>query len=482
MFYFVVRNYSLFQLILFFVLQFLPFSLLHTISLKLLMKEKAPASFYASAVLSSLAFSAVYALLVYHYCPDIIYIHGFLIVIIQFLAFLISYFIFWKNNLFSVLHILVASLFSMLAIDCFSMLYPFIAQFDKNPFFSNSILCWYLTAFLLLLPLVKRGLALMERKLTASLAVSGIIFFLHAGYCILFRKISVSRYPNGLTKFFVANSIFEKNIFQNLHPDSEVIQKTSSALGIYSFLLPAIVVFVIIFIMFLFFNYIYTKKQLEFQQKNEKELLNYIQKIEALTTSVRQKQHDFTNMLLSLKSYIYADTIDQEGLKTFFEKICRVNEEEYRIFSEMSKIKNIRIPELKALIFSKMMQAQDANITFDLEVQDVVADAGIDILELIRVLGILLDNAIEAAADCRTPRVRMAVIVMEQELAFIVMNSTEDEEALHIITEHKPSSKGKNRGLGLTIIQNILMKYENRVMLLTEMKESMILQTFKISL
>lgn len=479
MFYFVIKNFTVIQTILFFIWQFLPFSLLSILAMKFLFKEKPALLISICTLLSSMFFSVIYAVIIYQYCPDILYIHGFMIVFIQSLTNMIVYYVLWKDELDFLLGLVLVSVFSMLIIEVYCLIYPSIIQFDRLFLFSKNVLNWYLLLSLLLLPLLKKLFLFLNRRKNVSVLVMGIVYFFLAVYFILVQKVSISRYPNGSTRFFVANSLLDNHFLQEIHPEIEIVENAADSPMFYSMFLPALFVVGISMVIFFFLNYLYTRKQLEYKKRTEAELMNYVQKIESLTLSVRQRQHDFTNMLLSLGGYVYAEDCDQDKLKEYFEKICAVNEDEYRIFSEMSKIRNIQIPELKALIFSKMMQAQDNNVEVDLEINKEVSDTGIENLELIRIIGILLDNAIEAAAECDFPSVRLAIIQKEDETTFIVMNTTGNKLALNLISSNA-SSKGDNRGLGLSIIQKILTKYENKVLFLTEIKNSMVLQTIKI--
>jgi len=77
------------------------------------------------------------------------------------------------------------------------------------------------------------------------------------------------------------------------------------------------------------------------------------------------------------------------------------------------------------------------------------------------VIGILLDNAIEAAIKCEKPSMKVAVINKENSVLFVIINSIYEEVLIYKIYEKGYSTKGENRGLGLYNLKQITGKYTN---------------------
>ncbi|MGC6768281.1 sensor histidine kinase [Enterococcus sp. LJL128] len=308
--------------------------------------------------------------------------------------------------------------------------------------------------------------------------ILGVSYFFVAVFFSLLEIVSICRFPDGTTHIFVSVFFFERKLFLLIAPDAVVVQNPFKYELSYSWILPGLFIIAISAVLLLFFRNIYVQQQLAVQQQREEELLEYVQTVESLTTKVRQRQHDFTNMLISLGSYIYEETENGE-LKRYFEKISSVNEDEYKFFAEMSKIKNLHIPELKALIYTKMMRAMEEHTVFDLEINKELHGVNMEMLDLVRILGILLDNALESAIEHPKPTVRMSIVDDGTSIIFIIANTTVNQKALSIIAEGT-TTKGGYHGLGLSIVREILIKYEKRVFFLTEKKDDQIFQLFKV--
>ena len=74
-----------------------------------------------------------------------------------------------------------------------------------------------------------------------------------------------------------------------------------------------------------------------------------------------------------------------------------------------------------------------------------------------RMVGILLDNAIEAAREVENGEVRVAFIDMNEAILFVVSNTFDEKLNLkvHEIYQEGFSTKGENRGLGLSNLRQM---------------------------
>lgn len=75
-------------------------------------------------------------------------------------------------------------------------------------------------------------------------------------------------------------------------------------------------------------------------------------------------------------------------------------------------------------------------------------------VELSRIIGIIVDNAIEASENLEEPLINIAFIDNEEAVTFIVMNKCSDDiPKIHELFEQGFSTKGDNRGLGLSTLK-----------------------------
>ena len=153
----------------------------------------------------------------------------------------------------------------------------------------------------------------------------------------------------------------------------------------------------------------------------------------------------------------------------------------YQIIISLAGFQNIKKPELKGFITAKLVYAQEMNIETSIEAEAPIENIAVNIVDLTRVLGIFLDNAIEAALETPKPQMTFAAIRSDSETVFIVSNTFIDHQ-LNINQLSRPdiSSKGSGRGIGLYNASKIIGSYKN-MFLETSISNGLFIQTLHIS-
>ena len=209
-------------------------------------------------------------------------------------------------------------------------------------------------------------------------------------------------------------------------------------------------------------------KQKKFEQKH---LQTYTDEIVELYNEIRGFRHDYAGMLVSMQMAIDSGNL-QEINRVYNEVLVKANQklrsEKYTYFD----LNNIEDSALRSLIAQSIVYARKNDVEFTLEVKDIITRLSIDLLDLVRIMSILLNNAVEGAADSYLKQMEVAVIKMDFETVIVIQNSckitmtpSEDLFALGF------STKGRNRGLGLNNVKEILDKYDN-IILETEMEDN----------
>ena len=222
------------------------------------------------------------------------------------------------------------------------------------------------------------------------------------------------------------------------------------------------------------------KVDIEMRQDSYNRLQEYTNQIENMYSSLRSFKHDYSNIMLSMSGYIEAN--DMEGLRDYFDKeILPLSKNITKNTAHINQLINIKTTELKSIISSKLLYAIELNINVGIEVTDEVTSIPMDTLDLCRVIGIFLDNAIEATLETDQPTIRFALINLDTEYIFIISN-TFLEKGIPYATLSKPnvSTKGVNRGIGLYNAHEIIAKY-NHIFLDTEIKNKSFVQRLQIS-
>lgn len=133
------------------------------------------------------------------------------------------------------------------------------------------------------------------------------------------------------------------------------------------------------------------------QQKEMRHLIEYSEQIENNYLALRKFKHDYKNILFSIEDYI--QTKDIEGLQKYFYQSIKATE---TIFEEnnlpIASISNLKIREIKSIILSKLYVASQRGVEVNVMIPTPITDIAISKVTLVRMLGIILDNAIEESA------------------------------------------------------------------------------------
>ncbi|MFJ5563834.1 sensor histidine kinase [Lysinibacillus xylanilyticus] len=234
----------------------------------------------------------------------------------------------------------------------------------------------------------------------------------------------------------------------------ESVQNNLAMFLIY-FVLLTISIFVVLYLAFKQ----YKMKQREQEMKNFE---SYVASIEQINQDMRKFKHDYVNILSTLRTFI--DDKNYEGLHTYFyDHILEANHHEQLNQQGMMMLNNLKINSLKGLVTTKILQAQSHHVPFYIEIVEEITDIDVDPIVLNRMVGILLDNAIEAARGVEKGEVRMAFIHMDAVILLVVSNTFDKKIALklHEIYQEGFSTKGEKRGLGLANLRQMTNDLHN---------------------
>lgn len=209
--------------------------------------------------------------------------------------------------------------------------------------------------------------------------------------------------------------------------------------------------------------------QTESKQKAMQDLQDYTRNLEAMYNGLRSFKHDYVNILISLSGYI--EDGDMDRLKDFFEsKIFPtknlITGEDYKL----NQFSNIGVLEIKSLLSAKMIYAHESGIDVTIDIPDKVESFLIDTVDLARILGIFLDNAMEATLETEQPQIGLNIIQNKTGVSIIISNRfLVNGVMLHKLKQKGFSTKIGHQGIGLWNAQKIISSYDN-VLLETTMK------------
>lgn len=187
----------------------------------------------------------------------------------------------------------------------------------------------------------------------------------------------------------------------------------------------------------------------------------YSKQIESLYEELRAFRHDYANILASLKEGIDQD--DMSMVKNIYNAVLEDSGKfiQHSRFN-IGRLTNIDNDAIKSLLSAKFLEAESHHIEVELEVKDKIGAPDIPLLDYVRLVSILCDNAIEAAIEAEKPAMIIACFYQGDDYLLIIDNTTKEERVpVGLIYQKNYSSKGFGRGVGLKTVNQMLKKYPN---------------------
>ncbi len=189
-------------------------------------------------------------------------------------------------------------------------------------------------------------------------------------------------------------------------------------------------------------------------------LLEFMAKYEKAIDKDRINRHEMLNNLLLLRSFKNRNSKEfEETINDLIETYNNKN---------IKPIKNIfTLPQgLKGIIYYKMKDAEMDNINFNVKISPKVASVikkinNKDYTKLCKIIGITLDNANEAAKVSKKKLVLVEAYEIDKEVHIVISNTCKNKVDIENMDKKNYSSKGKKRGLGLYIANNLLKESNN---------------------
>lgn len=183
--------------------------------------------------------------------------------------------------------------------------------------------------------------------------------------------------------------------------------------------------------------------------------------IDELLNKMKAREHEYKNHLNILYCMIQVCKHDElrDRAKAYIGNITEDN-----LLSKVSTIDNTIV---KAILFSKLREAEKQEIDYKIEIESNLSNISLDDSELTIILSNLLNNAIEATSETENKKLSIYIGEEEEQHIIKVKNSTKEinEDTLGSIFKEGFSTKGDDRGYGLYNIKSIVDKYKGKIKL-----------------
>ena len=180
--------------------------------------------------------------------------------------------------------------------------------------------------------------------------------------------------------------------------------------------------------------------------------------LEDLNRTLRQQRHDFKNHLQVVYSLTEMRAYDD------------VQEYVQRIYEDVQSVGSLirtAVPAVNALLSAKASDCRERGVRFDVELQSAWEDMPVAGWEMCRIIGNLVDNAVDALKEGGTEDPRILVSIGETFPAFTLSVENNGPE---IPPEHRHSifipgftTKSEGHGNGLSIVSGLVEDYGGRL-------------------
>ena len=187
--------------------------------------------------------------------------------------------------------------------------------------------------------------------------------------------------------------------------------------------------------------------------------------LEDLNGTLRAQRHDFMNHL-----QVVFSLLELEDYKEASDYIERV----YGDIRRVSRTLKTAHPAINALLAAKVGDCEARGVHVDLQIESPWTDLPVESWEMCRVLGNLIDNAMDAMKDTPAPRLLIRLSESVQSYTFAIANNGPmiQPSVAERIFQRGFSTKGEGRGMGLSIVRGIMESGGGKLTLSSDEKET----------
>ena len=186
-------------------------------------------------------------------------------------------------------------------------------------------------------------------------------------------------------------------------------------------------------------------------------LMDSLHQYEDMVDRQRVDNHENKNQLLVIKNMIKKN---DKGVVKYIDSVIKNQKEDDEVL--YTRVKTIPSGGLRGIIYQKMLVMKDKNILFSLDVSRDVRKIELDMLNsddnynLCRIMGVLLDNAIEGSSTCDDKRIMISLYVDDDMLVIEVSNNYDGELDDELLDSEGFTTKGNGHGYGLCLVKDIV--------------------------
>lgn len=205
------------------------------------------------------------------------------------------------------------------------------------------------------------------------------------------------------------------------------------------------------------------RNELKYEQLKEenKQMLNYVTKYEKIITAQGKTNHEFKNQLMVIRGYAQ---MHSDKILEYIDEIVKDSNKAGSSYL-ISQLNNFPDGGIKGLLYYKLSIMEDENIKYSINVEKGVKTklktlSINNYKNITKILGVLLDNAIDASKKSKHKKINISVIKDNKNIIFKIYNTYKGKIDIEKVGTGY-TSKGKGHGYGLRLVKDIIN--ENKV-------------------
>lgn len=211
----------------------------------------------------------------------------------------------------------------------------------------------------------------------------------------------------------------------------------------------------VIFVVFSLIYVIYNKFQRQAIEEKYNESMEYVLRYEKIINEQGKKNHEYNNQLMVIKGYVN----NPERLTEYLEEVIG----DHRTGQNYTVKQLGFLPDggVKGLLYHKLSKMEDNNIKYYLYVDQNLKDKDIESFDLktyrdlTKLLGVFLDNAIDAALKSKEKEIEVDLKDKADCLLVIISNTYDKSADINKVGKSGFTTKGVGHGFGLSIVKDI---------------------------
>ena len=193
------------------------------------------------------------------------------------------------------------------------------------------------------------------------------------------------------------------------------------------------------------------------------QLIDYSKTYEQELVKRSKKQHEYKNQLVIIKSMIEDK---DKSVIDYINDILHDNDKN-KDTKWLTRLTNIPLGGLKGLIYYKINEMTSKGINVNLEVAESLNKKSLwktysdNSQDISKIIGVYIDNAIEAASESEEKVIEIQFYLDNENIVLCMGNTYVGDIDLTKIDNDGYSTKGNNRGYGLSLVKELLSKHSD---------------------